>query len=192
MSEVLASRKLRVPVSSLLRKLFSRERFRADLDVALGERGLYERGDRGGLQLDVWMESSPDGIRVKGRVWGSIGLECTRCLREYRQNLEIDVDEFYRRPGLGAVAIEGKRLPGKVEAPEEDAYLIEENTVDLNVMVNDVVLLSLPMKHLCSQECRGICPYCGKELNQGPCDCRREDVDTRLEVLRTLLEEESE
>ncbi len=192
MSEALASRRLRVPVASLMKKLFSRERFRADLDIALGEQGLYERGEGGGLRLDVWLESSPDGIRVKGRMWGSIGMECTRCLKEYRQNLEIDVDEFYRRPGLGADAGEGRKLPREAEMPEDDAYLIEENAIDLNVMVNDAVLLSMPIKRLCSEECRGICPYCGKELNQGPCTCRDEHVDPRLEILRTLLEGEDE
>lgn len=192
MSESLASRRLRVPVSSLMKKLFSRERFRADLDIAVGEQGLYERGGLGGLSLDLWLESSPDGIRVKGKVRGTVGMECTRCLKEYRQELDIDVDEFYRRPGLGAAAGEGGRLPREVEVPEEDAYLIEENTVDLNILVNDAVLLSMPIKHLCSLDCRGLCPRCGKELNQGPCDCRGDDIDPRLEVLRALLEDEGE
>lgn len=153
---------------------------------------MYERGERGGLRLDLWLESSPDGIRVKGRVWGSVAMECTRCLKQYRQDLDIDVDEFYRRPGLGAAVGEGGRLPREAEVPEEDAYLIEENTVDLNVLINDAVLLSVPIKHLCSRDCRGICPHCGKELNQGPCGCRVEEMDPRLEVLRVLLEDEGE
>lgn len=190
MDKVLDSRLLKVPITNLMKKLFSRERFAADLDVGLGEHGLFERGDRGGLKLDLWLESSPDGIRVKGSLRGSITMECTRCLEEYRQELDIQVDEFYRRPGLGAVTPEGKPLPREMEVPEEDEYIIEEGTIDLNVLVNDAVLLSLPIKHLCSPECRGICPYCGTDLNRGTCDCRVEDVDPRLEVLRRLLEEE--
>lgn len=186
--DVLDSRLLKVPVESLMKKLFSRERFFADIDVGLGDKGLFERGDRGGLRLDFWLESSPDGIRVKGRMSGSIALECTRCLGEYRQEMDIRVDEFYRRPGLGAATPEGKPLPWEVEVPEEDEYLIDEGMIDLNVLVNDAVLLSLPIKRLCRTECRGICPYCGTDLNVSTCDCRVDRVDPRLEVLRQLLD----
>jgi uncharacterized protein len=78
-----------------------------------------------------------------------------------------------------------------MEVPEDDEYLIEEGTIDLNVLVNDAVILNLPIKHLCSPECRGLCPYCGANLNRGDCGCRVEEIDPRLEVLRKLLEEEA-
>lgn len=191
MGKTLDSRLLKVPVAGLMKKLFTRERFGADLDVGLGEQGLFERGGRGGLRLDLWLESSPDGIRVKGTLRGSMALECTRCLEEYRQELDIWVDEFYRRPGIGAVSPEGRPLPREMEVPEDDEYLIEEGTIDLNVLVNDAVILNLPIKHLCSPECRGLCPYCGANLNRGDCGCRVEEIDPRLEVLRKLLEEEA-
>jgi len=185
----LDSKALKVPVAGLMKKVFTRERFGADLDVGLGEQGLFERGHRGGLRLDLWLESSPDGIRVKGTLRGTMALECTRCLEEYRQEIDIRVDEFYRRPGIGAFTPEGRPLPREMEVPEEDEYLIEEETIDLNVLVNDAVILNLPIKHLCSPGCRGLCPHCGSNLNLGDCGCRVEDIDPRLEVLRKLLEE---
>jgi len=189
-ADVLDSRLLRVPVSNLMKKLFTRERVKVDLDLGVGREGLRELGRKGGLRLDLWLESNPDGIRVKGRLNGTVSVECTRCLCEYRQEMDIAVDEFYRRPGLGAVTPEGRPLPREMEVPEEDEYLVEEGFVDLNVLVNDAVMLNLPIKRLCSPDCRGICPYCGKDLNQEDCGCVVEDVDPRLEVLRELLEEE--
>lgn len=191
MAEKLNSRQLRVPVTNLLKRVFSREKFSASLDIAVGDRGLVEKSDRGDFKLEVWLESSPDGIRVKGGLEGSVAMQCTRCLEGYRQDLAIKVDEFYRRPGMGALSADGRQLPG-ADVQEEDEYVIAEGSIDLNILVNDAVLLSLPMKRLCSEECRGLCQRCGSNLNLGPCDCGGEDIDPRLEVLKTLLERDGE
>jgi uncharacterized protein len=187
MADKLNSRQLKIPVTNLLKKVFSRERYVANLDIAVAEHGLVEKSDRGELRLEVWLESSPDGIRVKGGIQGSVAMECTRCLEEYRQDLEIAVDEFYRRPGLCTITGDGRRLAG-AEVQEEDEYVIDEGTIDLNLLLNDSVMLSLPIKHLCDEGCRGLCQTCGKNLNEGECGCVSESIDPRLEVLRTLLE----
>jgi len=191
MTEKLVSRQLKTPVTNLLKKVFSRERLSAKLDIAVGEHGLTEKSDRGDLGLEIWLESSPDGIRVKGKITGSVSMQCTRCLEEYRQDLDIGVDEFYRRPGLGAVTGDGKRL-AYADVQEEDEYIIEEGVIDLSLLVNDAVMLSLPIKHLCSEECRGLCQSCGTNLNEGECGCEVGSIDPRLEVLRSLLDREED
>jgi len=188
MAENIAFRKLKIPVTNLMKRVFTQERFQTRLDVGVGEHGLYERGGKGDLVLDLRLDSSPDGVRVRGRIEGSVGMDCTRCLEEYRQELNIEVDEFYRRPGLTLAGAEEKGLPLGGEIPEEDEYVIDEGTIDLNVLVNDLVLLSIPIKHLCREDCRGLCQVCGANLNREKCDCVRESVDPRLEVLRTLLD----
>ncbi|MBN2026173.1 MAG: DUF177 domain-containing protein [Actinobacteria bacterium] len=191
MADKLNSRQLKVPVTNLLKKVFSRERLTAHLDVAVAEHGLVEKSDRGDLKLEVWLESSPDGVRVKGVIQGSVSMDCTRCLEGYRQELEIAVDEFFRRPGLSMVTGDGRRVTG-AGVQEEDEYVIDEGTIDLNLLVNDAVMLSLPIKHLCDEGCKGLCQACGKNLNQGECGCIQESIDPRLEVLRTLLEKEED
>jgi DUF177 domain-containing protein len=188
MAENLNLRQLKVPVTNLMRKVFTRERLTACLDIGVSERGLQERGDRGDLKLELWLESCPDGIRVKGRIMGNVTMECTRCLEEYRQDLDIGVDEFYRRPGLAVVSDEGRRPLSGAEIPEEDEYVIAEGVIDLNLLVNDAVMLSLPIRHLCEENCRGLCQICGMNLNLDDCGCVREDIDPRLEVLKTLLD----
>lgn len=188
MKDTLNSRKLKVPVTNLLKKVFSRERFSARLDVGVGERGLSERGKDGDLSLDVWLESSPDGIRIKGDITGFVTMECTRCLSEYGQELDIKVDEFYRRPGLSTVTAEGKVSSHTIEVPEEDGYVVDEGMIDLNLLLNDYVILSLPIKRICDERCKGLCQVCGTNLNEGECGCVMEDVDPRLEVLRDLLD----
>ena len=190
MAEGLKSRKLKVSVTNLQKKVFSKERFSTYLDVGIKEDGLYERGGKGDLMVDLWLESSPDGIRAKGNIRGHAGMECTRCLKEYQLELHIDVDEFFRRPGLDVVEEGGRRITGEAEALEEDDYVIEEGVIDLNLLVNDAVMLNLPIKHLCSEDCRGLCPICGIDLNQEECGCSRDSIDPRLEILRTLLDRE--
>jgi uncharacterized protein len=189
-AESLNSRKLKVSVTNLQKKVFSRERFSSYLDVGVSEDGLFERGEKGDLKVDLWLDSSPDGIRTKGDIQGYVGMECTRCLKEYRLELHIDVDEFFRRPGLDVVEEGGRRITKEAEAPEEDDYVIDEGTIDLNFLVNDAVMLNLPIKHLCSEDCLGLCSICGKNLNQEECGCSRDSIDPRLEVLRTLLDRE--
>jgi len=191
MTEKLNSRQLKVPVTNLLRRVFSKEKLYADLDISVGEQGLIEISDRGDFKLEVWLESSPDGIRVKGGISGSVAMECTRCLEGFRQALDIGVDEFYRRPGMGALSSDGREVPG-AEIQEEDEYIIDEGVIDLNLLVNDAVLLNLPIKRLCSEDCGGLCQHCGINLNRGECGCGSESIDPRLEVLRTLLDREEE
>ncbi len=187
----LRSRQLKVPVTNLLKRVFSKERFTADLDISMEEEGLSQQSDCGDLRLEVWLESAPDGIRVKGGLRGWVDMECTRCMEGFRRRVDIEVDEFYRRPGMGAVGADGRPLPGK-EVLEEDEYVIEEGSIDLGILVNDAILLGLPIKRLCEEECRGLCQYCGKNLNRGDCTCTVESIDPRLEVLRTLLAEGEE
>ena len=55
-------------------------------------------------------------------------------------------------------------------------------------LVEEDLILDQPSKVLCSEECRGLCPMCGKDLNEGSCDCRRETVDPRLAALQQLLD----
>jgi uncharacterized protein len=188
MSEGLNLKKLVVPVADLQNRPFSRERLSARLELASGEGGLYERPGMGELKVDLVLESCPDGIHVKGTIKGHIPLQCTRCLEEYHQAVDIKVSEFYRRRDLPLVSEAGEELPEEMEVPEEDAYLIDEGRIDLNTMVNDLVLLSFPIKRLCSEECKGLCPVCGRNLNEGECGCERGKRDPRLEVLRDLLD----
>ncbi len=71
-----------------------------------------------------------------------------------------------------------------------DLLLVSDYKLDLYEVCLSEILLALPMKHLCSEECRGICSVCGKNLNEGSCGCQTKSVDPRLEALLQLLEDE--
>lgn len=69
----------------------------------------------------------------------------------------------------------------------DDFLLVEDMRLDLEDFVREDIFLSLPTKFLCKEDCKGLCPQCGKNLNGGSCSCTK-PIDPRLEVLRQLLD----
>ncbi len=63
-------------------------------------------------------------------------------------------------------------------------------TLELDEVVISDIILHYPQKYLCKDDCRGLCPKCGKNLNEGDCGCDRTQVDSRLEILKQLMEDE--
>ena len=70
---------------------------------------------------------------------------------------------------------------------EGDYIEVPDFTLDLDEPVTTDILLELPSKHLCKEDCKGLCPKCGKNLNTGDCGCDKRDIDPRLEALKSLL-----
>lgn len=72
---------------------------------------------------------------------------------------------------------------------DDDSYVVApEERLDLDELVREDILLDMPTKFLCAPDCKGLCPKCGKNLNQGPCGCGDREIDPRLAVLKELLE----
>lgn len=68
-----------------------------------------------------------------------------------------------------------------------DLILVEDGRLDVDGLLREDILLDLPAKFLCREDCKGLCPTCGKNLNSGPCGCTQREVDPRLAVLQKLL-----
>lgn len=72
---------------------------------------------------------------------------------------------------------------------EDDYIEAPDLIIDLDAPVTADILLALPSKHLCREDCKGLCPKCGKNLNGGDCGCDLRETDSRLEILKTLLDQ---
>ena len=81
-----------------------------------------------------------------------------------------------------------KLLQSIAEEYNDDYIETPDATVDLDELTTSDILLELPHKYLCKEDCQGLCQVCGKNLNTGECDCQTEEVDPRLEELSKLLE----
>jgi uncharacterized protein len=117
-----------------------------------------------------------DGYLVSGEFSGSVLLPCGRCVEEFELPVEGEFDSF-EEPAMAGEGLEDEsRLRMNAGQPEFDAagFLWEQ------------FLLALPESAICSEDCKGLCPTCGINRNQGTCACAREEGDPRLAVLRNL------
>ncbi len=133
----------------------------------------------------VRMRRVNQGLLVDGAVGLTLELSCTRCLKQFEQPLHVSFEErFY--PTVDVLT--GVPLP---PIEEDEVFPIDEHhQVDLTEAIRQNVLLAVPMVTLCQEDCAGLCPQCGHDLNLGPCQCEPE-VDNRLNVLKTLLQDQT-
>ena len=136
----------------------------------------------GPIDGHVRMRRTNQGLLVDGWVDLTLQLECNRCLKTFEQPMHVPFEEqFY--PTIDVVS-------GLPAAPfdEEEIFPIDaHHEVDLTEAIRQNVLTALPMVTLCQEDCKGLCPQCGHDLNLGPCDCKPE-IDARFSVLEKLLQ----
>ncbi len=126
-------------------------------------------------------------VRVRGKVTAAAGIVALRCTVSYRYDGRCDrcAEEFSRD---GETRMEHILVTSLNHEENDDFVLLENYRLPLDQLVETDLLLSLPSKNLCREDCRGLCPLCGRNLNEGLCGCRRESTDPRFEALRQLLE----
>lgn len=134
---------------------------------------------------EVFVLPQQDGCLLRGTIRGVVAMPCNRCMEETLVVLNQSFDEFEEYPGIDGT-----------EPEEEDpAELLDECVVtmegsapflDLASLLWEEFSLALPVKPLCKPDCRGLCPVCGKNLNEGACSCSRDSGDPRLAALRQL------
>ena len=138
----------------------------------------------------VALEIEPDDreVWVHGRLAATMPQTCSRCLEPF----EIPVDSAFELRYVPEVA--GAAGSEEREVAEDDlttAYYKNE-TLDLGELMHEQFVLALPMKPLCSETCKGLCPGCGTNLNKGTCDCKPSWNDPRLVALQGLLDRQKE
>jgi uncharacterized protein len=144
----------------------------------------------------VWEEGDPKPsapLHVKGRLsaagpgqyyWhgtieGDVSMECRRCLGDASAHVSEDAHIIFAEAGTESVN-------------DPEVYLLDARAteLDLRPALREQWLLNVPGYVLCRDDCQGLCPTCGAELNLGPCDCAPTSVDPRWEGLRKLREEQ--
>lgn len=121
-------------------------------------------------------------IIVTGNVSAEMELECSRCLRKYRGFINETVNVVYHP--LAEIGTDRHELKND----EMDMGFYKDEELDLRELIREQVMLNIQMKPLCDENCKGICSQCGTDLNTGTCSCQTGKIDSRLEVLKKLLE----
>ncbi len=174
-------------------KVSELERDPAEFDLALppGAVGFGQEAEQVGF-LDVSgraeiihehrgpKEIVPD-IRLTGRYEGRFSVSCARCLEPVEISLQAGFDLIFRPLGADAGAAERS-----ITAPETEIGYYQEDSLALEDVLREQVLLSLPVRTLCKADCKGLCPRCGANRNNQQCTCDAGPSDPRWEALAGL------
>jgi len=124
---------------------------------------LNETDVRFGHEIEYELNAQIQGnaLLVTGRLSTPATLRCSRCLRVFDQPLSVEQFVFHQE-------------------------LHGEDFVDLTSNIREDIILELPQRALCAEDCKGLCPHCGKDLNKGPCRCKQPEGDLRWHALDNL------
>ncbi len=120
------------------------------------------------------------GILTSCEMDTEVELSCSRCDARYRQPLHLEFEEEF----VPTIDI---HTGVTLEPPEAGVFTIDDHHIlDVSEAIRQYALTAIPLKALCSATCAGLCPTCGKNLNEGPCECPAEPTDPRWAKLRGL------
>jgi len=128
------------------------------------------------LVVDARLTSLEDGVLARGRADVHVHGECVRCLRNLDEERTVTFDELYYLPEAARAAEDG-----------EDVLLVGEDSLDLEPALRDALVPALPFRPLCRPDCAGLCPECGRRVDDLPADHRHDHPDPRWSALAALL-----
>lgn len=126
-----------------------------------------------------------DGILVRADLRTNVELTCSRCLVQFSMPVRFKIEEEFH-PTIDILT--GARLPQPDDA-DEATQIDAHHLLDLSEIVRQDLTLALPLVPLCRNDCKGLCPNCGKNWNEGDCECADVEMDPRFAILKQLLDE---
>ncbi len=133
------------------------------------------------VDLSFEIDKDKADFRLAGRVQTTVELSCSRCLERFTWPIDALFDLTYRPLTAGAGAAERE-----IEEEDFSTAFYENDEIDLGELIRERLYLSVPMKPLCHDACKGLCPQCGVNRNREACGCRDHWVDPRLAALHSL------
>lgn len=165
---------LPINVSDLVKSSGSEKRIKETIEPSPFRYYQKELRFLGPVDVDLVLSNIGDRILAKGCVRGKVELGCGRCLSFFGAGFCLDIEDSFC-------------LPNQCRG-EEDIFEIVDNRINLGPLIDQALVLWLPMKQLCKVDCKGLCAKCGKNLNYEHCSCEKEEVDPRLRVLGDFFE----
>ena len=146
-------------------------RLELDLPEAMGN-GIASISKGEEMDVDVRLESVHEGILATGEVFSEAKAECSRCLDPVTIPVEVDFQELFA-----------------YSLTNEDDFAIEDENIDLEQVILDAVVLSLPFQPICKKDCLGLCADCGERLADNPHHVHEAAIDPRWNELKKLKED---
>lgn len=149
----------------------------ASLNADLVHGGVQDYEFDSDAAVHVTYYRNGDDLVFTGNVTGNVSGHCSRCLESYPFTLSSD---------FSFILVPRQETAEEVELSEEDMNLsfYDGDEVDLAPLIREQMILALPTKPLCSEDCKGLCPQCGVNRNLQACECREQTGDPRLAILK--------
>ena len=129
------------------------------------------------VAVSATLDKSSRQLFLKASVSTSADVECDRCVTHIREQIQSGYRMYY---------VWEESEAERIDPSEVQVLLPGQNVIDLSDDARQTALLALPLKHLCREDCKGLCPQCGRNLNEGTCDCRETRLDGRWDKLKEL------
>jgi len=134
------------------------------------------------MKYDLVAHAANDRVLVSGQLSCDVRMQCSRCLDNFNETLQVPFEEQFR-------IVED----GDAESSEDDeAVPVTEERIDLSPFLAEELVVQLPYAPLCSEDCKGLCPECGMNLNEQSCGCNPVKVDPRLATLQDWFKSQKE
>jgi uncharacterized protein len=133
------------------------------------------------LQSEVKIKKAGQSILVKGRVQTVLRFQCVRCLKEFSHPLSSNF-ELTLHPLREGSFVDEVELSGK----DMESSFFDSGEIHLSEIACEQIFLEIPFQPLCHEECKGLCPICGKDLNLSSCDCPKEEFESGFSYLQKL------
>jgi uncharacterized protein len=128
-------------------------------------------------------------VTLEGHIKATMEAPCDRCLAPVVYPLDFTFTETLVSAHDAQVMIDHGADADRVET---ESWIYEDSPLDLNYLIANVIITKLPSQHLCREDCKGLCPHCGANLNLGPCNCQKQEIDPRWAVLAQLEDKDEE
>lgn len=149
-----------------------------EMDTLSYEFGAYPVIEKSPVEL-VINHKSKRKIFLKASTKVVVGIPCDRCLKDTAVEFEIDFQK----------EIDFNNLDNDEDEKQEISNFITGYDLDVDRLICNEILVNWPMKVLCQESCKGICKKCGKNLNEGSCECDQTELDPRMAAIRDIFYE---
>jgi uncharacterized protein len=132
------------------------------------------------VEVSCFLKKIRETVYLEGQLKTTVSLPCSRCLE--MTSLPVSCRFSYIFSPSGGAQVEEQEL----SAEDMDTLYYEDETIDLDPIVYEQIVMNIPIKALCRDSCKGLCPVCGINLNEGSCQCRDQSGDPRFAILNKL------
>ena len=135
---------------------------------------------KGKVKAELTIDRRNNIVEITGSIRYTLKLTCARCLEKFDKDMGKNIHLTLKRGS--------ERIFREQELSNEDidTVYIMNDVVDISSEIHDIILLSVPIKPLCKEDCKGLCPICGKNLNEGPCEHTIKTADSKKIFVKKL------